>query len=405
LRAWCNEVETDLEANIVPSEITVNQDFTFAGYKAKDLGGVRFSSQSSASTGSSNTNLLEVVSEDLYFVDGSGNSIRVTNGGALDITTTGGIGGNYTTTTAEVTYSSADTEYTFSDHNTPARPAGIQCGIIRVREEAASTNAVSIQSPGSLSSAYAITLPTGVGSGTQVVTSTTSGSAISLAVSSSLALTGTIEAASGMKFKASGSGSDTLTHFEDKGTTSSARGFDPTVAGASAATLTYTKRYAYYQKIGEFVHAFVSIIFTSNWSGSVASKIRVSGLPYKAKGDSIGTTTGNIVACGSCVNYPPAGLGAQSGYVAASSGASPTSVAQFCPQVVPVMIDDDADVYFMKSGIMDSMTANVNNEWDGSATPPTSSGTAMTNSLGVTLANSGTHYITFSITYRAGGAA
>jgi hypothetical protein len=74
------------------------------------------------------------------------------------------------------------------------------------------------------------------------------------------------------------------------------------------------------------------------------------------------------------------------------------------------MTDDNADVYFMASGVMNSTTANENNEWDGATTPPTTSGTPFANAVNITLltdagADPGDkpkHFITFSINYRAG---
>ena len=409
LKDWCDEVEADLEALIVPSEININAALDCNGNKLTEVGGARFNSLSSASTGSSNSSMLEVVSGDLYFIDGDGTSIRVTSGGTLSFTTTGGIGGDYPTSAAEVNYSDSDTEYTFLDQNATARAAGINCGIIRLREETATSNAISLKSPDSLSSAYNFIFPAAVGSGTQVVLGTTSGSNLTLSTSSSLSLSGTITATSGMKFKDTGSGSDTLTHFEDKGTTSTLRAFDPIIIDG-AATITYTKRYAYYQKIGDWVNAFVSIIFESDANVTSTGEPKVRGLPWKAKGDTIGVTTGNIVACGVCANFPPANLGAQSGYVAAASIADTTSsgavttLVSFSPQVVPVMVDDNADVYFLSSGVMNSTTASENNEWDGATIPPTSSGTPLVNAANWTLSTGSNqkHFITFSISYRAG---
>ena len=416
LKNWCDEVEADLEALIVPSEININAALDCNGNKLTEVGGARFNSLSSASTGSSNSSMLEVVSGDLYFIDGDGTSIRVTSGGTLSFTTTGGIGGDYPTSAAEVTYSDSNTEYTFLDQNATARAAGINCGIIRLREETATSNAISLKSPDSLASAYNFIFPAAVGSGTQVMLGTTSGSNLTLSMSSSLSLSGTITATSGMKFKDTGSGSDTLSHYQDEGSTSELRAFDPIIIDG-AATISYIKRYAYYQKIGGWVNAFVSIIFESDATVTSTGEPKVRGLPWKAKGDAIGVTTGNIVACGVCANFPPANLGAQSGYVAAASisvadystgsGAiNVNSLVSFAPQVTPVMVDDNADVYFLSSGVMNSTTASENNEWDGATIPPTSSGTPLVNAANWTLSTGSNqkHFITFSISYRAGAA-
>jgi hypothetical protein len=413
LRAWCDEVEADLEAKIIPSEININADLEFNGYKLTEAKGARFDSQTTASTGVSNTNMLEVVAGDLYFVDGDGSSVRMTASGTLSLSTSGGIGGDYPTSAAEVTYSDTSTEYTFSDQNASTRPASLNCGDIRLRAKTNGSYAISLIAP-AMAAAYSIIYPAAKGSGTQAITATTSGTNVTLGFSDSLSLAGSVIAATGMKFKNTGSGSDTLSHYEDQGSTSDVRAFDPTVEGVGAATLTYTKRYAYYQKIGGWVNAFVSIIFESSATVGTTADIKVRGLPWKAKGDAIGTITGNIAACGVCANFPPLGL-AQSGFIATSSisvadystgsGAINVNTAvSLTQQVIPVMVDDNADVYFMLRGVMNSMTASENNEWDGATIPPTSSGTALTNALNVNLNSSGYHYITFSISYRAGAA-
>lgn len=407
LIAWCNEIEADIEASVVPAEISVNANFEFNNYRVTELQGAQFQSKATPSTaGGTDTNMLEVVSGELFFIDGGGASIQMTSGGALNSSTTGGIVGDYSDSLANVSYSVANTEYTFNDHNAATRPAGLNCGNIALREKGASSNYVSLQSPGSLAASYVWVFPTALpGSGTEVVTINNSGivdttSALSV---TTITTTGVGTFTAGVKFKASGVGSDTASYFQDQGSTTLARAFDPVVAFDSlTSTITYTTRYAYYQKVQNWVHAFVSVIFECSAGGS-ATRVRVTGLPHKAKGDLDGTTTGNIVACGQCANFPPSGSTLRQGYIGSTATPADThNLVYFNANVIPVMVDDDATVYFLDDNRAPDNVAATNNEYDGSATPPTSSGTPLNSSAaGALLNSSGTFYITFSISYRS----
>ena len=54
---------------------------------------------------------------DLYYNDNASNSVRITSGGALDVSSVGGIGGDYTTTSATSFYTDATLTYYFQDSN------------------------------------------------------------------------------------------------------------------------------------------------------------------------------------------------------------------------------------------------------------------------------------------------
>ena len=69
----------------------------------------------SVSVDSSNTNTAYVKSGDLYFKDSGGNAVRITSGGALNVGSVGGIGGDYGTTSATAFYTDASLTYFFQD--------------------------------------------------------------------------------------------------------------------------------------------------------------------------------------------------------------------------------------------------------------------------------------------------
>jgi hypothetical protein len=67
---------------------------------------------------SSTTNSAYVKNGDLYFKDSASNNVRVTSGGALDLSGTGGITGDYTTTSATAFYTDSSLTYFFQDSAT-----------------------------------------------------------------------------------------------------------------------------------------------------------------------------------------------------------------------------------------------------------------------------------------------
>ncbi len=67
---------------------------------------------------------------DFYFKDSAGNAVRITSGGALDLSGTGGITGDYTTTSAVAFYTDSVLSYFFQDSNTD--PAILSYGTAEV---------------------------------------------------------------------------------------------------------------------------------------------------------------------------------------------------------------------------------------------------------------------------------
>jgi len=319
LITWCDEIEADLEAAIVPSEITVNQDFAFGGYKITGMGGARFTPNvDGASSGASNASMLEVAGNDLYFVDANGTSIQITSGGSVNVLSTGGIGGDYPSSAASVTYSNSTDLYTFSDDSTPAKPAKMNCGQIQLRYESASSNAVTIKAPSGVAT-YNIIMPTDKGTGNQVIAGTTAGSDLTLAPTSTL--TGQMNFTGGITVKNSAPGNSVLAHYEDQGTawttttTTTDLGWTPVLyLNNSTADINYLQRIAFVQKVGPWVTVMANIRFYQDSGGEVTGAIRIEGLPYAAHagggGGAAGTLSGMtdpedyIVGMGTCAAFP-----------------------------------------------------------------------------------------------------
>lgn len=154
---------------ITPSAININSDLTFAGFNATNLKSVRFSPQTVALTGPSDLGCLFEVGVDLYYRDGVGNSIRITQGGSVS-GATGTITG-LPSGTASASFSGA----TFTFQSATSTPAAINAGSYKIGRQDTSGFGVTLQSSGSLPANYALTLPTALPASQSAVISDASG--------------------------------------------------------------------------------------------------------------------------------------------------------------------------------------------------------------------------------------
>lgn len=92
--------------------LNINADLDFNSNSAIGLQKVMLDNQVSLLTGN---NFFQVQGGEAYFNDGSGNQVQITNAGSLDITSSGGIGGDYTSAGASLIYTDATRTYTFRD--------------------------------------------------------------------------------------------------------------------------------------------------------------------------------------------------------------------------------------------------------------------------------------------------
>jgi hypothetical protein len=139
---------------ITPAGLNLNADLTFNKNNAVTLRSVRFSPQSSSFSSAADVGCLYELGVDLYYIDGNGNSIRLTQSGSI-VGTSGSIGN--LVAPASVTFISGTSTYVFqSNVNVPGNLDG---AAITLRNLTASSNGVTIQPVSSLASNYTITLP------------------------------------------------------------------------------------------------------------------------------------------------------------------------------------------------------------------------------------------------------
>ena len=192
---WASEVNADLAiidghdhiatgVPIVSAALNINDDLSFNSHALLDAIKVSF-----VDGGSNTPNSLQTASGELYFTDGNGNVVQITDNGVVNVGGTGNIGG--IVPNAAVNYVSGPNSYEFLDEN--GNRAALDTGGIQF------AGAVTLQqSP--YSTSYTLKLPVSAPVANSFVTATVSGSIATLAFSSEAGfVTRTMQAAVGQQ--------------------------------------------------------------------------------------------------------------------------------------------------------------------------------------------------------------
>ncbi len=140
---------------ITPAGLNINAALTFANNDATNLRTLRFQPQSVAPAGPLDLGCLTEIGVDLYYIDGSGNLVRITQSGGV-----AGSPGSIAnlTSPASASYVLASKSFVFeSDANVAANVDGASFILRNITPN--STNAITLSPPAALSSNYTITLP------------------------------------------------------------------------------------------------------------------------------------------------------------------------------------------------------------------------------------------------------
>jgi hypothetical protein len=178
--------------------ISINADLSYSSsgvyYAAKDVKALDFQPQA-ASGMTSYAGALFVNSSDsnnLYFRTQSGTNVRITNGTSLDITSSGGFGGDYISVAAEAAFSDAGKEYTFKQKDPDNFWAAMRSGPLRIAQlDTTESVYVEIAAPAALAGSYTITLPLIAAPAFNPVTMTTGGVLSVLTTNESITVSGT----------------------------------------------------------------------------------------------------------------------------------------------------------------------------------------------------------------------
>lgn len=156
---------------ITPSGLNINADLGFLNNNLTAVRSVRFQSQGSPIGGTSDLDCAYVSGADLYYNDGNGNQVRITNAGAV-AGTPGSISGLVAPATAG--YSAGS--FTFFWRSNTNAAAAMNMGAISIlKTNVANSAGVTLQASNSTSSSYTLTLPVALPASTQYFATTSAG--------------------------------------------------------------------------------------------------------------------------------------------------------------------------------------------------------------------------------------
>lgn len=135
---------------VTPTGININSSIAFNSHFATTVAGITFAAQSVVPT---NGTVYES-GVDLYYVDGNGNNVRITNGGSV-AGSTGNIAGLAAPASATYLPSSG----TFQWQSNTNTPANMDAASYIFRDQTANSFGVTVNAPASLAANYALTLP------------------------------------------------------------------------------------------------------------------------------------------------------------------------------------------------------------------------------------------------------
>lgn len=183
---WANDINASLTVidshnhgagsgvQITPDGIDISSDLSFQANNAVDFRSVRFDPQAAPLSGMFDLGCLYESLVDLYYNDGNGNQIRITQSGSV-----AGAAGTITglpSGTASAAYESASGTFQFQQSTSTGANLDVASIIVRYPGSypTPSGNGIILEAPSSLASLYSLTLPA-LPSQTNVLTIDTSG--------------------------------------------------------------------------------------------------------------------------------------------------------------------------------------------------------------------------------------
>lgn len=196
----------------VPSAgLRINADvsWSYLGtyYAIKDAKAIDFQPTTAASVSALSSALwVSSVDSELHFLDASARDVKLTNGGSINVSLVGGIGGDYSSVSALLSFDDATDSYWLQQQGSPRPWARARVGDVDIYETAASiVNRVRLSSPAALAASYALTFPAALPGSTSIAQISSSGAitasntvANAVTMSSTLGVTGLITATAGL---------------------------------------------------------------------------------------------------------------------------------------------------------------------------------------------------------------
>lgn len=139
---------------VSPAGLNISADLSFLGNNAIRLRTCRFDSQTAVLGAAADLNCLQVVNGDLYYNDGTGNKVRITQSGG--VAGSPGSISNLTSPASAAYVSAASTFVWQSASNTAAK---MDNGAIKIRTQTVSSKYMELAPPASIAADYTITMP------------------------------------------------------------------------------------------------------------------------------------------------------------------------------------------------------------------------------------------------------
>lgn len=154
---------------ITPDGLSITSDLEINSNNLTEVRTVRFDAQSAALSGASDVGCLYEVSDDLYYNDGAGNQVRITQGGS--VTGSSGTITGLPSGTASASFAGG----TFTFESATSTPATMSVGPIVTGAATASPKTVTLSASASQPANYALTYPLALPASTSFVNVDVSG--------------------------------------------------------------------------------------------------------------------------------------------------------------------------------------------------------------------------------------
>lgn len=139
---------------VLPSGLNINSVLTFQNNYATNLLAVRFQPQTIALTGPADLGELYELNNDLFYIDGVGNQVRITQSGAV-----AGTPGSIANLLPPASASYNSGTQTFIFQSAANTPANIDGGSFVFRDITANSHGITMSAPTALAADYNLTLP------------------------------------------------------------------------------------------------------------------------------------------------------------------------------------------------------------------------------------------------------
>lgn len=176
---------------ITPAGLSITADLSFIGNNATNLRSARFQPQGSPISDTLDLNCISVSGVDLYYRDGSGNVIRITQSGGV-AGASGSIGG--LVSPASATYIPGTETFVWQSDSNVA--ANMDSRTVTIRTDAVSSPGISLTAPVGLSSSYSATFPLSPPASTSIMQMSNTGNiSVSNTISQPLVLSASLDVA------------------------------------------------------------------------------------------------------------------------------------------------------------------------------------------------------------------